>query len=197
MRWSWTACAVFCGCVAAAPAGELIFDGETYHLAYQDGSGSQGVAEFLIAGETMENWTKLVAVRRFAGGDDPDAAAAQMAKSLRQNYPDAKFQLLTRPDGSEAMIDFIIWPADHAYAELNIHLYRRVSGHVGLESHQFAYRFTDASPDAVEQFKAQRQAWLEMLPQANIAWPENNHYTPQAEKPAGKIGRLAPASGAR
>ncbi len=158
--------------VVAAGAGEaartVTFDKVTYARQFVSGSPTASLAEYIRANETVENWTTLVAVRSFPQLDDPGAAAAELAKTLKKSNPLARFQLLVKEDKSEAMIDFLTWPEDASYSEFNIFRYLRLPGHPGLISYQFAYRFTDTSPEATEQFKQDRRRWVEEMPRADF-----------------------------
>lgn len=144
------------------------FDGVTYTRQYVTDSSNGSLAEYCRAGETVENWTTLIAVRDFPGLSDPSTAAAELAKALQKSNPLARFQLLVKEDESEAMIDFITWPKDASYAEFNIFRYRKRPGEPGLISYQFAYRFTDTSPDSTERFKQDRTRWVEEMTQAEF-----------------------------
>lgn len=165
-----TALAVAFVVAAGAPeaARTVTFDNVTYTRQFVSGSPPAGLAEYVRADETVENWTTLVAVRCFPQLDDPGAAAAELAKTLKKSNPLARFQLLVKEDKSEAMIDFLTWPDDASYGEFNIFRYLKLPGHPGLISYQFAHRFTDTSPEVTEQFKQDRQRWVEEMTRADF-----------------------------
>lgn len=157
---------------AAAPtqAAEAVlaaqFDGETYPSQFTSEVPGMKLIEFVRAAESIDRWTKLLAVRELPELLDPTAAAVELSKRLNESNPLARHRLLTKEDGREALIDFLTWPEDGSYMEFNIFRYVMQPGRPGLVSYQFAYRFSDTSPEAMEEFKAQRHHWIELMTQA-------------------------------
>jgi len=149
-------------------AGGLQFDGETYAKQFIHNSPELRLAEYVRGNETVDNWTKLVAVRNYTKLSDPETAANDLAKALLKQNPQAKFQILTANDGSGAQIDFLTWTDDAGYLEFNIHRYLKVEGYPGLISYQFAYRLTDTSPPAMETFKRNRERWIGKMVKAEF-----------------------------
>jgi hypothetical protein len=156
--------------LAAASRGAPIvtFDQVTYTRQFVSTTPDLRLAEYVAPGETVENWTTLVAVRNFPALDSPGTAVAEFAKTLRQSNPAARFEILVKPDESEATIDFLTWPEDASYAEFNIFRYVKRAGYPGLIAYQFAYRFTDTSDEAAEQFKKDRQRWVDEMSRADF-----------------------------
>lgn len=156
--------------ISAAPTSDrtITFDDVTYSRQFVGNMNPGGLAEYVRPGESVDNWTTLVAVRNFPKLDDPSRAAAQLVKTLKASNPDARFQLLVKEDESEAMVDFITWPKDGAYAEFNVFRYLKRPGYAGLIAYQFAYRFTDTGPDASERVKQDRQRWVEEMSRADF-----------------------------
>lgn len=160
-----------CSLAAFASAAEplvepslLMFAEEPFVCRFAVGNAQEKLAEFTRADETIDNWQKLVAVRHYPLADcTPAAAAAEVVKALQRANPLARHQLLVKDDGSEALLDFVTWPADARYAEFNAFRYLKEKSHPGLVSYQFAYRFTDSSPAGTEKFKRARDAWLTEL----------------------------------
>jgi len=149
-------------------APSLTFDQVTYTRQFVSNTLDISIAEYVAPGETLDNWTTLVAVRSFPKLDNPSAAVAQFAKVVKQANPLARFQILVKEDQSEAMIDFLTWPADASYAEFNVFRYIKRPGHPGLIAYQFAYRFSDTSDEAAEQFKKDRQRWVDEMTRAEF-----------------------------
>jgi len=149
-------------------AGGIQFDGETYAKQFTNNTPEIRLAEYVRDNETVDNWTRLVAVRNYTKLSDPETAAGNLAKALLQQNPQAKFQILTADDGSGAQIDFLTWTKDADYMEFNIHRYLKVEGYPGLISYQFAYRVTDLSPEAMETFKRNRERWIGKMVKAEF-----------------------------
>lgn len=152
---------------AAAEGQSIEFDGDTYVEQFESATPDFRLMEFVRADETVDNWTKLLAVRNFMKLEDPGQSAAAVGKTLQQVQPGAKYRLLEKEDGSEAIIDFITWPADGSYLEFNIHRYLKKPGYPGLISYQFAYKFTDTSPESQEKFQKLRAKWVDEMSKAN------------------------------
>lgn len=162
--------------LAAFPAFPIVvfgadavqFDRETYSKKFTSSAPDIRLAEYVRSKETLKNWTRLVAVRNFMKLNDPKSAAIELAKAVKRQNPRAQFQILTKDDGSEAQIDFLILAGDSDYLEFNIHRYLKVAGNPGLISYQFAHRVTDKSPQAMETFKTNRQRWINELSKASF-----------------------------
>lgn len=143
------------------------FDGDSYVEQFESATPEIRLMEFVRPNETVDNWTKLLAVRNFTQLDDPGQSAAAVGKTLQQLQPEAKYRLLEKEDGSEAIIDFITWPADASYLEFNIHRYLKKPGLPGLVSYQFAYKFTDTSPESQQKFQELRAKWVDEMSKAD------------------------------
>jgi hypothetical protein len=143
------------------------FDGDSYVEQFESATPEIRLMEFVRPDETVDNWTKLLAVRNFTKLEDPGQSAAAVGKTLQQMQPEAKYRLLEKEDGSEAIIDFITWPADASYLEFNIHRYLKKPGLPGLVSYQFAYKFTDTSPESEKKFQELRATWVDEMSKAD------------------------------
>ena len=156
--------------LAAAPQGAptLTFDQIVYTRQFVSTTPDIRLAEYVAPGETVENWTTLVAVRNFRKLDNPAAAVAEFSKTLKQSNPLARFEISVKPNGSEAIIDFLTWPEDASYAEFNVFRYIKRTAQSGLIAYQFAYRFTDTSDEGAEKFKKDRQRWVDEMTRADF-----------------------------
>jgi hypothetical protein len=95
---------------------EIEFAGETYHLdsheraKLPDGSLGDGIAEFTLQGETVNDWSKLFAYHAYPGvPDNPALAAETLGKTVKQNNKDAQYALTDVPKSDEAIVDFLTW----------------------------------------------------------------------------------------
>lgn len=148
--------------VAASPA-PVEFDGETYVAAFSNSEPALSLVEYVREGETVENWTKLFAIRKFSLGHSPQEAVAQFQQVVKQHNPQAGVQVLVKDDGSEAMIDFLTWPKTAEYMELNIHRYLKKPGVPGLVSYQFAYRFKTGPDTTAQEIRATKDRWCQLM----------------------------------
>jgi len=148
---------------AASPA-VVEFDGEQYLPSFTSNQADVRLVEYVRAGETLENWTKLFAVRNFPRrNDDPRAAVMTFEQVVKQHNPLAGVQTLVKQDGSEAMIDFLTWETGAKQMELNIHRYLKKPGYPGLISYQFAYRFGVTPDMTAEKIRGLKEHWSELM----------------------------------
>jgi hypothetical protein len=158
------------GTAVAQPA--VTFDGERYLMRADHRRAAVPVVEYVRPDESLQRWTKLVAIRHFATQSDPRAAASNLARIVREHNPNARADVIARDDGSEAIVDFITWAPGDDRLEFNIHRYRRVDGTQGLVAYQFAWRFRTAElADATRTVSANRKRWIEAMTRADLGNP--------------------------
>lgn len=153
---------------SALSATTIKFDGEAYPNKFTNKSASLNLAEYVRKDETFKNWTKLVAVRNFTNLTSPQDAVINFARTVKQQNPKAKYQILQSKDGKEVQIDFLTWPKTLEYMEFNIHRYMKVEGYNGLISYQFAYRFKINAPESVKYFKENKDRWVSKMVKAKF-----------------------------
>jgi hypothetical protein len=151
-----------------AAVRSINFDDAVYTRQLVARTAQGNLAEYVKPDETVDNWSTLVAVRTVPQSNDPGAMAAELVKALKRSNPDARFQLLVKEDETEAIVDFITWPADGSYGEFNLFRYIKRPGRPGLISYQFACKVRDTSPDATEQFKQDRHRWIDEMTRADF-----------------------------
>jgi hypothetical protein len=155
---------------AWAQPASVTFDGERYAKRFDNRTAAGRVVEYTREGESLADWTRLVAVRHFPQQSDPRAAAAQLAQTVRQHNPQARAEVIARPDGSEAIVDFLTWAPGDDRLEFNVHRYRREPGTPGLVAWQFAWRFRSAElADPTATVRAHRKRFVDAM--ANAQWP--------------------------
>jgi hypothetical protein len=151
--------------VAGASPAAVEFDGEQYLPSFSSNRPDFRLVEYVRAGETVENWTKLFAVRNFPRQRDPREAVKVFERVVKQHNPLAGVQTLVMQDGSEAMIDFLTWESGASQMELNIHRYLKKPGYPGLISYQFAYRFRATTEMTAEKIRGLKEHWSELMRQ--------------------------------
>lgn len=150
---------------AIAQNPSIALDGELFTKKFV-GNPPNGdkLLEFIREPESFEKWTKLVGVRyqRLASiGNDPKKVAEGMAAVVKASNPNSNSRIIVNESKSEALIDFLTWPASGEYLEFNVFRYAKSKDGGGVVSLQFANRFkSDNSPEAINQFKALRQSWI-------------------------------------
>lgn len=148
--------------LGASPAA-IDFDGERYEPSFTSNQPHVRLVEYVRAGETVENWTKLFAVRNFPQQTDPRLAVHMFQRVVKEHNPLAGVQVLVKEDGSEAMIDFLTWESGGGPMELNIHRYVKKPGYPGLISYQFAYRFRHTPDMTAEKIRGIKEKWCEEM----------------------------------
>ena len=154
--------ALFLASATCGRAEALVIDysGQKYHLDYEnrgklpDGRLGNGVAEFTLPGETVNDWTKLFAFHSYPeAGDNPGLAAATLGKVVKEVNKDANFALTEDPKTGEAIVDFLTWAPHSDVMEFNVFKYARAANGPGLVD---AQRFK-ADDFGVDDFRALRQ----------------------------------------
>ncbi len=147
----------------SAPPQPIEFDGEKYEAGFFSTQNGTRLVEYVRPGETVENWTRLFAVRNFTTSHTPQQAVQGFEAVVKQHNPLAGVRTLVKEDGSEAMIDFLTWEQGTDHVEFNVHRYLRKPEFPGLISYQFAYRFRVTPEVTAEKVRANKQRWCEMM----------------------------------
>ena len=113
-----------------------------YHLAFEDSNDEGALKEFLPAGETLENWTRMVAVRNLKKIRSPKDHIMAMAQNYRTQYPHMQFAVFEKKGTKEWAIDFIIYPLgqDSGHVEWNYFQAGKVRGVKGIVLNQYVAR---------------------------------------------------------
>jgi hypothetical protein len=150
------------------------FDGQRYHLEYQDqdkqpnGEPGNSLAEFTLQGETVNDWTKLFAFYLFPeSGEDPVAMAETMGKTTRESNPDANYAVIENKEKGDAIIDLLTWAPDSDVMEFNVFKYARAEYGPGLVALQYAQRFK-LGDISVEEFRALREHAVKAMAETDI-----------------------------
>jgi hypothetical protein len=174
---------VTCG-LAETPI--IDFSGQTYHLGYQDraklpnGRLGDGVAEFTLPGETVDDWTKLFAFHAYPeAGDDPALAAAALGKVVKAVNKDANFTLTADPKTGEAIIDFLTWAPGSDVMEFNVFKYAAANGE-GLVALQYAQHIKTDDMDVAD-FRKLRQRTVEAMAHTDIG-PARDYFAKEASE---------------
>src|SRR5262245_49185736 len=92
------------------------FQGENYRLVWvwAGGEGTHGevLNEYIRPNETLENWTRIIAVRLFPQRRDYRQMAGKLVETLQQQNPLARFAIFESPDRMRTMVDFVTWDVD-------------------------------------------------------------------------------------
>ena len=137
----------------------VMFGGETYHLANSvssPGSVNLELREFLLPGETFDNYSKLLGVRlQNGGGKSPSEFTKVILQQVASKYPQAQTNQIAS-DADSSTIEFLIINGNQVEYDL-FHYFRSPEG---LASVQFVLQ--NRPPyDTEPKFKAEKDAHLQ------------------------------------
>jgi len=197
MRLLTLAVALFASLSAALAADTpaVEFDGQRYSLGYedqatlQDGQPGEGLAEFTLPGESVEDWSKLFAFHAYPQmGNDPVAAVEAVGKAVKETNKDANYAIVANDKTGDAIIDFLTWAPESDVMEFNVFKYARAADGRGLVAMQYAQHVRLGEMD-VEGMRALRARSVANMAAADIR---------QAQKYfAGKRARSASDAGGK
>ncbi len=165
--------------LARAETPTVEFGGEQYTLNFEDqavlpdGRPGEGLAEFTLAGETVEDWSKLFAYHAYPEmGDDPVAAVKVLGKIVKETNKDANFAIIENETTGEAIIDFLTWAPESDVMEFNVFKYARAANGKGLVAMQYAQHIKLGDLD-VEGMRALRTRSVDDMAATDIAQAQN------------------------
>ena len=140
--------ALFGALICLPGAWSQTLDGETFTKKFVSGppNGDQ-LVEFVRADESFEQWTRLIGYRLQHApqiDNDPGKMVSAMAGILLKKSPDTSPLARVKKETGDALIDFITWPADGRYVELNVIRFFKNAAGDGMVSLQFAHRVPKA-----------------------------------------------------
>jgi hypothetical protein len=141
---------------------QLAFQNKTYELAFGQSNQFQALNEYVPAGETLEDWSSLIAVRQFGGRRDFRELAGRLVQSLNQKNPLARAAVHGSSDGRRTMVDFITWDLDAEITEFNVFIYQLGPDGNSVLAHQYAERVhgKDAGLEFMRELKDRRMKML-------------------------------------
>ena len=176
-----------------ARADPLPFDfgGERYTVDYQaqvkepDGTAGQGIAEFTLKGENVDNWTKLIGYHYYPEQvGTPAQAAANLGKYLKEINKDFTYALFNTKDKDDAVIEFMTWEGNGEVVEFDVFKYARPEAGPGVIALQFAQRLK-LKDMSVEEFQALRERAVAAMMTAETG-PMRSYFAEQYRNPATK-----------
>lgn len=127
---------------ARAESHTLDFGGKKYELASavvgKDGSVTN---EYVPTGETLQNWTTMVAVRQWPKAEKVGDAAAPWLKMVRPLLT-KKVEVFKSEGAKREDILFEAWLSapDRSYIEINLHRFVKEEGSEGIKAYQYAQK---------------------------------------------------------
>ena len=166
------------------------FDGQEYALAFSAREQSGFVNEYLLPGEDLENYSKMVGVYSFPQmkGISAQQAAEQMARLMQLKNPQAPFDIHNSADKEAALVDFLVFSPGGSMAEYNVFKY--MPDGKGLKAVQFVARwYATQSKDALKNardfaqtYLGNRQEWVKKVDSMEVPGVYKREYA--LEEPA-------------
>ncbi|WP_293780586.1 hypothetical protein [uncultured Oxalicibacterium sp.] len=138
--------------------------------------------EFVRDSESFDNWTKLIGYRyqQLPGlENDPIKYAVFLGQMVKQANPQANFQIIRNKQSDEAIIDFLTWPQDQKFMELNVFRLWKSTDGKAVVSLQIAYRFSVPTPVTTREsgndverkrneLRERRQLWIKHAAESDV-----------------------------
>lgn len=125
-------------------AGEEVVSvgGNVFHLAFTGSTDEGSIKEFVPTGETINDWSTMVAVRYFNNEQSPEAYIRNMAERYRKLMPHMQFAMSQLEPDDVWDIDFIIYPRGQTsgFVEWNYFRAERRSVDEGIVVNQYVVR---------------------------------------------------------
>lgn len=127
---------------ARADDPTIDFAGNTYKLEFVGGTPGFPVNEYLVDGETVEDWRTMVSVRQFPNFDSAEEYVKLYVEKLQPHLVcDA---VVHSPEDesttNDLTVEAYLAPANRAYIEYNLFRFVVEPGVKGLKAYQFAIR---------------------------------------------------------
>lgn len=151
--------------MAESPAGSVLFNGEAYVMQQENDKDYVRTAEFVRPQEDLASWTRLIAIRHHPRLMNPHSAAIKLGRELQEQNPGLTYEVTSCNNGTEAIIEFTLRPADGSLAEFNAWRFMKRDGYSGLISYQFAHRGPAIS---FEKAALTGQDWVSELARVNF-----------------------------
>ena len=139
----------------------LGFDGREWELGYNVENDKEGIQEYVLKGETVNNWSELVTVQAFFGLQEkttPEQFMDNMIKSLKEICPKLISSVIRKGD-KDVMFD---WEVKDCLGQDNQYeIDRIISGNRAIWHIHYATKKLPISPD-------KRNEWQGLLNSAEL-----------------------------
>ncbi len=148
-------------------AKTIIFDEEEYHLAFTQ--KGYYLNEFILKGDNLDNWKKMLSTRVITGIDNPKKYAQELANQIKTNYPKSPYEIVFNSKANIAIIDFFIFN-DKVY-EYNIFkiIPITINNIESIKIYQFAFRcYDECSKEEQQTLEKNRHHWIDLVSKAEV-----------------------------
>lgn len=155
----------------ASSPQQVEFDGQTMNLAWTNENPEAPIVEYLPKGETLEKWTHLASIRRYPELEDAQKLAKLTVDEVAKAYPGAPTNLADDPNGTGAVIEFVVTAPDDSFAEYNIFKYAK-DPQGGVVAQQYALRGYGDRKKFEDELTERRQQLLDEMAEKGLSTPE-------------------------
>lgn len=134
------------------------FDSRQWQLGYQTANRQQAIREYVLAGQTVQNWSELVTSLYIANNVAPRALFEQMRRDLSVGCPSLRTSVLEESSDSLTFE----WQHDGCQGQPAQHEIRRItSGKKGM----FTLSFVEKTPQLSTE---KRATWISLIKAASV-----------------------------
>lgn len=138
----------------AAEKPEMHFDNRPWKIGFQGQEGNQKLIEFVVDGETVENWTELVTIQMFVGMTAPvDRWLAGFKEQMEKDVKPTKWNAI-RSSESDVLFEWEI--KGHPAIPDQYEIDRLIQGKEGFYFFHYANKNTNISA-------ADRENWIRLM----------------------------------
>jgi len=139
----------------------VMFDGKMFVLKFVDHNKLVDLNEYYLREEEPNTWTRMVSVALYKTSGSPGAMAKNMEQSLLKEHPEAPHELMTSPDGSQALFMCVNWAGDRKTGS-EFDVYRLQKNPQGVLTYQVSLRPYQAKI-STEEYKALKDRWAQQI----------------------------------
>jgi hypothetical protein len=161
---------------AAEPdARGVKFQDKTYELVFVQEARGEVLNEFVLQGETLEDWHSLLSVHVYPQRTDYKLLAGNLIKAVKQKNPLSQAALHSSLDGKRTMVDFVTWAGmgDETITEFNVFLFQLGPDGKSVLAQQYVERAygQEEGLDYLRQLKGRRIKMLEAVGEFKFPMP--------------------------
>lgn len=160
----------FCAC-RQKELPQVEFSGQAYQLVLSAQQAAGRINEYLLPGEDLEHYSKMIAVYSFPGLNEitPQQAVKRLAAAVADNNITPTYEIHNSDQPNAAIIDFLVFGPGATLAEYNIFKYVKDGNE--MKALQFVARWYGSNDQTAlktaqefaTQYLENRQQWVKKI----------------------------------
>lgn len=139
---------------------QLSFNNTLFELAFEETNRDISIKEFLLSGETLDNWTQLVSIQKYHRASNPRIVAERMISLVQEQHPQVSTHIVDKAAEHEVLLDYVI--ENGRWTEF--HLFRLFKDrHGDVEVYQYAMRTDRHARRFLDNVKSNRVDLIRLL----------------------------------